>query len=384
MARFLDRLGRTAARRHWWFIAAWLLAAVGAVFLAVSLDGHTNDDFTIPGTQSQAALDLLEADFPQMSGATSTVVFEAPQGLDDPTVENAIQSSIGALGKLPHVSSVGSLIPAPKGPEAGKIGIVTVQYDTAAQNVGLDAYTELQQATAPAEEAGVTLAYGGAVVDYANRPPEGNADLIGLLAAVIILLFAFGSVVAMGLPILTALFGLGVGVALINVVAAVTDIGTLAPTLGTMIGLGVGIDYSLFIVTRYRENLGNGMSIEEACGHSVATAGQAVLFAGCTVVIAICGLAISGIPYVAKLGYMAGLVVLVMMLAAITLLPAVIGLVGRSIDRWKVPTLARRHAREGARPPSRSGRGGRRRWRATRGCSRSSVSQSCSCSRGRC
>ena len=340
MARFLDRLGRTAARRHWWFIGVWLFAAVGAVFLAVSLDGQTNDDFTIPGTQSQQALDLLEADFPQMAGATATVVFNAPQGLDDPTAQTAIQSSIGALGQLPHVDSVGSLIPAPKGSEAGKTGIVTVQYNTAAQNVGLDAYTELQQATAPAKDAGITLAYGGAVVDYSNRPPEGNADLIGLLAAVIILLFAFGSVVAMGLPILTALFGLGVGVALINVVAAVTDIGTLAPTLATMIGLGVGIDYSLFIVTRYRENLGNGMSIEEAAGHSVATAGQAVLFAGCTVVIAICGLAISGIPYVARLGYMAGLVVLVMMFAAITLLPAVIGLVGKSIDRWRVPSLA--------------------------------------------
>ncbi len=350
MARFLDRLGRTAARRHWWFIGAWLLAAAGAVFLAVSLDGQTNDDFTIPGTQSQQALDLLESDFPQMAGATATVVFNAPQGLDDPTVQSAIQSSIGALGRLPHVDSVGTLIPAPKGPEAGKIGIVTVQYNTADQNVGLDVYTELQQATAPAKDAGITLAYGGAVVDYANRPPEGNADLVGLLAAVVILLFAFGSVVAMGLPILTALFGLGVGVALINVVAAVTDIGTLAPTLGTMIGLGVGIDYSLFIVTRYRENLGNGMSIEEAAGHSVATAGQAVLFAGCTVVIAICGLAISGIPYVAKLGYMAGLVVLVMMCAALTLLPAIIGLVGKSIDRWRVPTPAARHEREGRAP----------------------------------
>ena len=221
----------------------------------------------------------------------------------------------------------------------GQIALVTVQYDTQAQNLSKDAFTQLEDATAPAVKAGVRVAYGGAVVDYADQPPEGNAELIGLLAAVVILLFAFGSVVAMGLPILTALFGLGVGISIINIIAAVTEIGTLAPTLATMIGLGVGIDYSLFIVTRYRENRANGMDIEAATGRSVATAGSAVLFAGTTVVIAICGLAISGIPYVARLGYMSGVVVAVMMVAALTLLPAIIGLIGNGIDRWKVPSL---------------------------------------------
>lgn len=345
MARLLDRLGRNAARHHWWFIGAWLVAAVFCVLLAAGLDGQTNDSFAIPGAQSQKALALLEARFPSQAGATATVVFDAKQGVDEPQVQPAIQASIANLQKLPHVASVGSLITAKNGPFAGKVALATVQYNTQAQDVGLDAYDKLREATKPAAAAGVRLAYGGAVVDYSNRTPQGNADLIGLLAAVIILLFAFGSVVAMGLPILTALFGLGVGVALINVVAAVTTIGTLAPTLATMIGLGVGIDYSLFIITRYRENVADGMTIEVAAGHSVATAGQAVLFAGCTVVIAICGLAISGIPYVAKLGYMAALVVAVMMLAAITLLPAVIGLVGRSIDRWRVPSLI--HHRDG-------------------------------------
>ncbi|HXY93708.1 MAG TPA: MMPL family transporter [Acidimicrobiia bacterium] len=350
MSRFLDRLGRTAARRHWWFIGAWLIAAVGAVLLAAALDGHTNDNFQIPHTQSQQAVDVLEARFPSYSGATATVVFDAPDGINSPSVEPAIEQSLAALGRIPHVSSVadpygplGSLIVSKNGNHAGKIALVTVQYDTQAQDLSLDAYRQLQDATLPAARAGVRLAYGGAVVDYANRPPQGNADLIGLLAAVVILLFAFGSVVAMGMPILTALFGLGVGIALINIVAAVTTIGTLAPVLATMIGLGVGIDYSLFIVTRYRENLAAGMGVEEGVGHSVATAGQAVLFAGSTVVIAICGLAIAGIPYVAKLGYMAGMVVAVMMLAAITLLPAVLGAVGHAVDRWKVPSFGRHH-----------------------------------------
>ena len=223
--------------------------------------------------------------------------------------------------------------------KSGNIAIVTVQFDTKAQDLQKDVFDQLEAATAPATQADIKVAYGGAVVDYADQPPSGNADLIGLLAAVVILLFAFGSVVAMGLPILTALFGLGVGISLVHVIASFAEIGTVAPVLATMIGLGVGIDYSLFIVTRYRENLASGLDVEAAVGRSVATAGSAVLFAGTTVVIAICGLLISGIPYVARLGYMAGLVVAVMMLAALTLLPAIIGAVGHGIDRWKVPSL---------------------------------------------
>jgi putative drug exporter of the RND superfamily len=338
----LDRLGRRAARHHWWFIGAWLVAAAVVIVLAVSLDGRTTDNFQIPGAQSQTALDLLKERFPSQAGDSATVVFQAKAGIDDPSVEPAIAASVAALGKIPGVTSVTD----PYGPlghaitsRNGQIALVSVQYDTQAQNLPKDTFALLQDATAPAAKAGVRIAYGGPVVDYADKPPEGNAELIGLLAAVIILLFAFGSVVAMGLPILTALFGLGVGVALINIVAAITEIGTLAPTLATMIGLGVGIDYSLFIVTRYRENRANGMDIEAATGRSVATAGSAVLFAGTTVVIAVCGLVIAGIPYVARLGYMAGLVVAVMMVAAITLLPAVIGLIGNGIDRWKVPSL---------------------------------------------
>jgi putative drug exporter of the RND superfamily len=344
----LDRLGRRAARHHWWFIGAWLVAAAVVIVLAVSLDGRTTDNFAIPGAQSQTALDLLEQRFPSQAGDSATVVFASSAGIDDPAVEPAIAASVAALEKIPGVSSVTD----PYGPlgraitsKTGKIALVDVQYDTVAQNLPKNTFDVLQQATAPAVKAGVRLAYGGAVVDYADRPPEGNAELVGLLAAVVILLFAFGSVVAMGLPILTALFGLGVGIALINIVAAVTEIGTLAPTLATMIGLGVGIDYSLFIVTRYRENRANGMDVEAAAGRSVATAGSAVLFAGTTVVIAICGLAIAGIPYVARLGYMSGLVVAVMMIAALTLLPAVIGLIGKGIDRWKVPSLIHRHDR---------------------------------------
>jgi RND superfamily putative drug exporter len=323
-------------------VVAWIVAAVAVVALAGGLGGQETDNFRIPGTQSQDAIDLLEQDFPGASGQSASVVFQSDAGIRSPEVQPAISESVANLEKLPEVVSVTDPY-GPLGPAVisknGRITLVNVQFSVPAQELPKDIYDQIVQATAPATDAGVRAAYGGAVIDYSHQPPSGNADLIGLLAAVVVLLFAFGSVVAMGLPITTALFGLVVGISLIKVVAAFADIGTLAPTLAQMIGLGVGIDYSLFIVSRYRENRALGMDIEGAIGRSVATAGSAVLFAGSTVVIAICGLAVSGIPYVARLGYMAGLVVLVMMIAALTLLPAALAIVGDKIDKLKVPSL---------------------------------------------
>jgi RND superfamily putative drug exporter len=339
---FLDRLGRRAARHHWWFIGVWVVTAVAVVALAGALDGTFSDHFRIPDAQSQQALDLLERDFPSAAGDNALIAFKSTDGITSSSVQPAISSSVTALGEIPYVTAVTD----PYGPfgeafisKNGQIAIVTVQFDTKAQNLPKDVFQQMETATATATKAGIRVAYGGAVTDYADQPPSGNADLIGLLAAVVILLFAFGSVVAMGLPILTALFGLAVGISLVHVVASLTDIGSVAPVLATMIGLGVGIDYSLFIVTRYRENRGGGLDVETALGRSVSTAGAAVLFAGTTVVIAVCGLVVSDIPYVARLGYMAAVVVAVMMLAALTLLPAIIAVVGNGIDRWKVPSL---------------------------------------------
>jgi len=343
VSSWLERLGRRAVRHRWWFIATWVLIAVVAGGLAIGLGGTTIDTFAIPGAQSQTALDVLAEKFPSQAGSSATVVFATPDGVDDPSVEPAIQESITRLGEIEDVTSVsdpygpaGKVIVSNQGPLSGKVALVTVQFSQPVQELPTDVFDKLQEAVQPAQAAGVRVEFGGAVTDFADKPPASNADLIGLLAAAVILLFAFGSVIAMGLPLITALFGLGVGISLITIVAAITDIGTLAPVLGTMIGLGVGIDYSLFIVTRYREGLADGLDVESAAGRSVATAGSAVIFAGCTVVIAICGLAISGIPYVARLGYMAAIVVAVMMVAAITLLPAIIGAIGPRIDRWQV------------------------------------------------
>ena len=199
-----------------------------------------------------------------------------------------------------------------------------------------------KNATRPATKAGIDVEYGGAVIDYVNADTSStDSDAIGLIAAAVILAFAFGSLVAMLLPIGTALFGLSIGLTLIYLLAAVTEVGTLAPIFGTMIGLGVGIDYSLFVVTRHKQNLTDGMEMEASIGHAVGTSGSAVVFAGVTVIIAITGLRLADLPYITTLGDTAAIVVAVMVLAAITLLPALIAVVGRRIDSLRVPTLGR-------------------------------------------
>jgi len=347
----LDRLGRAAARRHWFVIAAWLLAAVVVVVAASASDGRPVDVYSIPGAESQHALDLLRERFPAQAGDSATVVFATETGTVRAAAPSAgIAATVAKLQKLPHVSSV----VAPEGPLAaalvskdGRIAFARVQYDRSAEQLGTVAFRDLQAATAPARAAGLDVQLGGTVVDYGNQSAHGNGDAIGLLVAIVILLFAFGSVIAMGLPIGTALFGLAIGLSLITLLASVTDVGTVAPEMGTMIGLGVGIDYSLFVVTRYRESLATGLDVDAAVGRAIATAGQAVLFAGTTVVLAICGLQLSGIPYVAVLGYTAAIVVAVMIAAALTLLPALLGLVGRGIDRLRVPGIRSSIPREG-------------------------------------
>ncbi|HZP29672.1 MAG TPA: MMPL family transporter [Acidimicrobiia bacterium] len=343
MSGLLQLLGRTCARRHRFVIALWVVAAVGIVLLAKASGGRTFDNFRIPNAESQTAADLLVSRFPQQSGTSATVVFQAKsRTLGEPAAQSAIDTTLTALRKLPHTTQV----VGPVGPLAstltskdGTIGLASVQYDVQPPALGTAGFRALEAATAPATSAGLDVQFGGPLVDYANVDHTDPGDAVGLLISVFILLIAFGSFVAAGLPIGTALFGLAVGISGITLLAAVTDVGTVAPDLGTMIGLGVGIDYSLFIVTRHRENLRDGMPIDESVGHAVATAGQAVIFAGTTVVIAICGLALSGIPYVAVLGYAAALVVAVMMLAAITLLPALLGLVGHRVDSLRIRGL---------------------------------------------
>ena len=369
MARFLDRLGRGAARRKWLTIGVWVLLAVVLFGWGRAAGGKTVDVYTIPNAESQKAQDLLKERFPAQSGGTASVVFQSHTGtITDPANQAAITQTEANLqpGQVPHVTQViGPTTPGVGSAfvsKDGTIGYVRVQYDQEATSLPPDTLDQLEAAAKPAKDAGLRVEFGGPVTDYLSRDEGGDADTIGLVFAVIILLIAFGSVVAMSIPIGTALFGLAVGLSIISLIASVTDIGTVAPTLATMIGLGVGIDYSLFIVTRHRQNLDAGMEINESIGLANGTAGQAVLIAGGTVVIAITGLALSGIPYVTRLGFMSAIAVAVMMAAAVTLVPALLGLAGRHINRVHAPRLRRKNRGEtlpsltGARP------GGWERW----------------------
>ena len=334
MSRFLYRLGRTCVTRRWLVLAVWLLAAVGASLVGRLSGGKTQDVFEIPGVESQRAVDVLTERFPAASGTSAQVVFKVSAGtLDSPANAPVIAATVAELIGQPNVSRVSALWSSPN----GAIGYVEVQYDLPSGDIKDAAFGRLEATAATATAAGVRTELGGELPTEGTDVPPSSQELFGLIAAVIVLLVAFGSVIAMGLPIGIALIGLATSLGLITTLASVVEINSAAPILSAMIGLGVGIDYALFIVTRHREHLAQGMTVEDAAGRAVATSGSAVLFAGMTVVIAICGLAIAGIPMVTFMGLMSALTVTVMVAVSLTLLPALLGFAGLKIDAIRLP-----------------------------------------------
>ncbi len=353
----LYRLGRGSVRRRRLVVAVWIVSAVGMLLTGRALGASSVDDFRVPGTESQQALDLLRERFPAASGTEATVVFHIATG----TARDAqnvvlIGETLSQVARLPHVLGVESPVAdsTPSGRAGvsadGTIAFATVHYDSDASALGIRAVDALEEAVGPAREAGMQTELGGALLQSVDRAEPKSSELFGLVAAVLVLLLAFGSVVAMGLPIGTAILGLLTGMSVVKLVSLFVDMPTVAPTLATMIGLGVGIDYALFIVTRHREYLHAGLTVEEAAGRAIATSGQAVVVAGATVVIAILGLWISGIPFVGLLGTASAIVVTVAVLAAITALPALLGFAGQAIDRLRVPRFGRRSSNAEASP----------------------------------
>ncbi|MBI2703784.1 MAG: MMPL family transporter [Actinobacteria bacterium] len=368
----LERLGRMAARRHWRVIIAWIVIGLVVVTLAGKYGGKTNDNFAIPGTTSDAAQNLLQQNAPGLGNANVNVVYQVATGsVTDPANQAAIQNAITALKAIPNVANVsdpftpiltGSMTPQnfdafvqalgaspdvkadrifPNSLSAdGKTALVSVQMNQPATELPKDSFEQVQAAARTALPPGMTAELGGALVDLQNPPPPGisqYADEIGLLFAVIILLIALGSLTAMVVPVGVAVFGIVISSSLLALAEGRWSIGSAAPELGLMIGLGVGIDYSLFIVNRYRQNLGEGMDVETAVGRAVSTSGSAVLFAAITVCLALVGLTLIGIPYVSTLGIAAAMFVAVTVAAALTVLPALLGLLGRKIDALRLP-----------------------------------------------
>ncbi|MPY92836.1 MAG: MMPL family transporter [Acidimicrobiia bacterium] len=335
MSRLLFRLGHASARHPWRVLLFWVLAAVATVGVRQGIGGEPNDDFQLPGTETQAARDLLEERFPEQAGTTGQVVFAAETGvLADAGNRAAVEATLGQLASVEHVVDVSDPFDA-RGPTIspdGRIGFTTLTFDE--QTLDKEIAEATEAATEVGRDAGVQVEVSGTIMASAQEMEGG--ELVGLAVAVVVLLVAFGSLVATGIPIGTALFGLFIGLAGVGILSGITDVPTVSPMLATMIGLGVGIDYALFVVTRHRQFLHEGWSVPDAAGRANATAGQSVLFAGMTVVIAIMGLIVAGIPSIATMGYAAAIVVLVAMAGAITLLPAFLGLAGHRIDSLRV------------------------------------------------
>ncbi len=329
MSTALYRLGRFASRRPWVVLGTWF--AVAAIVVVASATGgkEFEDTFTVPGQDSDDALVLLEEAQLDSAGATAQlVVASVTPGasiVDDAAAIDDVRSEFAALADVVSVSP-------PRFSEDGTVALLRVQYPPSAE-ITSAALEDLKELRLELDEAdGLRVEADGELFFIFEEPETGTGELIGILAAVLILLVAFGSVIAMGLPIGTALIGLALGTSALGLVNWLIDIPSWAPQMVAMVGIGVGIDYALFLVTRHREYLAQGMTVPESAGRAVATAGQDVIFAGGTVVIAILGLAVAGVPFVTAAGVATSLVVLIMVLAAISLVPAFLGLAGHRIN----------------------------------------------------
>ena len=336
----LSRWARFAARHRWPVIVCWGVILAALVFSSSFFGGQFADAFKLPGAESQKALDLLKDRFPSQAGDSATIVFKSESGIKSPEASGRVKDVVSKAGKLPGVTGIVSPFQVPGAiSKSGKIAYATVQYGKAAPEIPAGNVDKLKSLVDGSNKNGLRVEVGGQVISSTEVTPPGRSEVVGLAAAVIILLIAFGSVVAMGLPVVTALVGLGSGFLLITVVAKFTDVSTFTPAFASMVGLGVGIDYALFVVTRFREGLADGLDVPDAVARAVNTAGRAVIAAGTIVVIALLGLALMGIPFVTALGIAASIVVGLSVLVAVTLLPALLGLVGRGVNRWKVPGL---------------------------------------------
>jgi RND superfamily putative drug exporter len=351
MGKLLYRLGSTAARRPARVVLVWLAVAVAVVTARGAWGGEPTNSFDIPGAESQRAVELIESRFPGLTGTSSRIVFHAETGrLDEGPRTAAIAAAIARVDRLDDISAVSN----PLDPELGTLSIdartayATIEYAVRFDELTPEHLEAIQDATASLEDIGLQVEVGGAVADFGDESTEGSEG-IGLLVAVVVLLVALGSVAAMALPIGLALFALVVGTGLLGLLAAVGDVPEDTGSLATMIGLGVGIDYALFVLTRYRQLVSEGRSRTDAIAHANATAGQAVVFAGTTVLVAIVGLRASGLPAIAMMGYGTAVVVALSVLAAVTLLPALLGAVGHRIDGM-LPRTRRRRLAVAARP----------------------------------
>jgi RND superfamily putative drug exporter len=344
MTGVLYRIAQFCVRRRFVVAIVWVLAAIVLVGVSHRLGDNTNDNLSLPGTDSQRATDLLAKSFPVQSNGTSPIILHAPSGqLTDSKYSGAVNTAASDLAKAPHVASVVSPLSTQGASALSKdksTGYLTVGLDESSGQLSVeDVQTIIDAAAKPARAAGLEVQTGGQLGQKVSKPSTESSELVGIVAAMVILTFTFGTVTAMLVPILTALFALLSTLAIIRMLGHVTNVPTVAPTLATMIGLGVGIDYALFIVTRHFRGLNDGLPMQESIARAAATSGGAVFFAGGTVTIALVSLAIADIPLVTTMGLMAAVAVVIAVLAALTLLPAVLAILGPRINALRVRKL---------------------------------------------
>ncbi|MFJ2416247.1 MMPL family transporter [Streptomyces brevispora] len=353
MATFLYKLGRLAFRRRRYVALIWVALLALAGVGAASASTATSSSFSIPGTEAQKAFDLLEQRFPAASadGATARIVFKAPEGqkMTDPANKADVKKIAGQLKSgSQQVAAVVDPYDGKAVSKNGSTAYVSVTYKVNSMELTDETRTALKDAGETAQKTGMTVEIGGDALQV--MPETGATEIIGVALAAVVLVITFGSLIAAGLPLLTALIGVGIGVASITALANVLDLGSTTSILAMMIGLAVGIDYALFIVSRYRAELAEGREHEEAAGRAVGTAGSAVVFAGLTVVIALVGLAVVNIPMLSKMGFAAAGTVAIAVLIALTLVPAMLGFAGKRIMGRKARKAAEAENRPEAKP----------------------------------
>ncbi|MGW0506681.1 MMPL family transporter [Micromonospora sp. NPDC003241] len=341
MAWHLFRLGRWSFRRRWTVAGIWALLLLTVALGATTLSGKTNDGFELSGIESTQAFDLIRERDPEAvpNGATARVVFQAPDGetLADPANQQAVADSLAAL-RSENVRSVVDPFQAGAISEDGRTGFASVSYSRGAVDLTTSDREALEAARDVAERAGLTATVGGDVLGV--EIGGAIAELIGIAIAFVVLALTLGSLVAAGMPLLTALVGVGIGAASIAALTGFVELSTTTPALGTMLGLAVGIDYALFILSRYQAEVRQGRPLEEAIGRAVGTAGSAVVFAGLTVIIALVGLALCGIGFLTEMGLGAAFTVALAVLIALTLLPALLGFAGARVVKKQIAAAA--------------------------------------------
>ncbi|MET7484206.1 MMPL family transporter [Streptomyces sp. NPDC005538] len=333
MATFLYKVGRLAFRRRHFVALIWIALLTLAGIGAASAPAAGTTSFSIPGTEAQKAFDLLDQRFPGSSsdGATARVVFKAPSGekMTDAANKATVEKTVKELADGSEVVSVTDPFTTNAVSKDGTVAYTSVKYDVAGMELKDSSKDALEDTAAQARATGLTVDVGGDALQAAAE--MGIGEIIGIALAAVVLLITLGSLVSAGLPLLTAIIGVGIGVSTITALAKTLDLGSTTSTLAMMIGLAVGIDYALFIVSRYRAELAEGREREDAAGRAVGTAGSAVVFAGLTVVIALAGLAVVNVPMLTKMGVAAAGTVVVAVLIALTMIPALLGYAGRRI-----------------------------------------------------